>query len=283
MLSETIATCIIPTRGDSKTLHSLLEELERQRRNYSKLYQVLVVGDNITPTATSELTKCVAYCGARGVSSVRNYGAKLADTPWLIFLDDDVVPHSSWVSVLSKFLREPNCDIAGGRLDIFPPEHRNLLPEKYCYLLGEKSSLNSRLRKFEYVAGAHLLIRKSVYEELGGFCKQWGHKGDKMSLNEDVLLQALYRKRYKRHILYLDELRCNHYVRSEQINSKYLINRLQAQGKADAALDMEYYPNRSFIKSIYYNLFCLLNRPSDSNLSLNSCNWYRRHAYLAHI
>lgn len=280
MTSEVLATCIIPTCGKSKVLSSLLEELERQSQNCPKLYEVIVVGDNITPPVTFTSAKCVMSRGVGGVSSTRNYGAKLATTTWLVFLDDDVIPDASWSNVLEQFLKTTNCDLAGGRLDISPPEYQDLLPKKYRYLLGEKSGLNSHLGKFDYIAGAQLLIRKSVYEELGGFCETKGHKDGKLSLNEDVMLQAEYRKKYDKQILYLDGLRCNHYVRPEQTHPDYIISRLQAQGKADACLDKDYYPVRVLIKSIYYSLLGLINHKIDRSLSLNSCNWYRRQSYL---
>ena len=280
MSSEVLATCIIPTCGKSKVFSSLLEELERQRQNCPKLYEVIVVGDNVTPPVTLTSAKCVIAKGVGGVSATRNYGAKLATTTWLIFLDDDVIPNASWSNVLEQFLKTTNCDLAGGRLDIYPQEYQDLLPKKYRYLLGEKSGLNYYLGQFDYIAGAQLLIKKSVYEELGGFCETRGHKDGKLSLNEDVMLQAEYRKKYDKQILYLDELRCNHYVRREQTHSDYIISRLQAQGKADLALDRELFPSRSLFKYIYYKLFCLIRYQSEQNLSIEVCDWHRRKSYL---
>lgn len=281
MSSEVLATCIIPTCGYSQVLSSLLEELERQRQNHPQLYEVIVVGDNVTPSVIFTSAKCVMAKGVRGVSATRNYGSKLATTPWLIFLDDDVIPNASWSNVLEEFLKTTNCDLAGGRLDIYPPEYQELLPKKYRYLLGEKSGLNYHLGDFDYIAGAHLLIRKSIYEELGGFSEKIGHKDGKLSLNEDVMLQAVYRKKYDKQILYLDELRCNHYVRPEQTLTDYIISRLKEQGKADLHMDRRLHYSRMLLKYIYYKLFCLIKPPSDTkNLSVNLCDWYRRQSYL---
>ncbi len=283
MSSELLATCIIPTCGRSKVLSSLLEELERQRQSNPKLYEIVVVGDEIHPPVRFTSAKCFMAKGVGGVSATRNYGAKLATTPWLIFLDDDVIPNASWSNVLEQFLKTTNCDLAGGRLDIYPPEYQNLLPKKYRYLLGGKSGLNYHLGKFDYIGGAQLLIKKSVYEELEGFCETRGHKDGKLSLNEDVMLQAEYRKKYGKQILYLDKLRCNHYVRPEQTHPDYIISRLKEQGKADLVLDKIMYPSRLFLKYIYYNLFCLISHQNDKNLSVNFCDWYRRQSYLRNL
>jgi len=280
MSSEVLATCIIPTCGHSQVLSSLLEELERQLQSRPQLYEVIVVGDRVVPPSTSTLAKCVIAEGEGGISATRNYGAKLATTPWLIFLDDDVIPNASWATVLEKFLKEYNCDLAGGGLDIYPLEYRDILPSKYHYLFGEKIGLNDKLGKFEYIAGGHLLVKKLVYEKLGCFSEKWGYKDGNLLPNEDVILQVLYRKHYNKPILYLDELRCNHYVRPEQTHRDYLINRLQSQGKADVMLDSNYYPIRAFLKFIYYQIFCLINHPSETNLSLKDCNWYRSQSYL---
>jgi glycosyltransferase involved in cell wall biosynthesis len=274
-----LATCIIPTCGKSNVLLSLLNELEKQSKKHPNLYEIIVVGDNFNPPVTSTSTKFVVSQG-QGVSAARNYGAKLATSPWLIFLDDDVVPNSLWAGILEIFFKTTDCDLAGGRLDIHPLMYQDVLPQKYRYLLGEKSGLNCRLGKFDYIAGAHMFIKKSIYEELGGFCETMGHFNGQLCLNEDVMLQVLYRKKYGRRILYLDELRCNHYIRPEQTKSGYIISRLQEQGKADLTIDKERYPGRYLFKYIYYNLFCLINHQNSNLLSVSSCDWYRRKSYL---
>jgi glycosyltransferase involved in cell wall biosynthesis len=283
MSSEVLATCIIPTYGKSKVLSSLLNELEQQRENNPQLYEIIVVGDNISPPVSSTSAKCVRSKGMGGVSATRNYGAKLATSSWLIFLDDDVIPHSSWSNVLENFLRAPNCELAGGGLDIYPSDYQNLLPQKYRYLLGEKSGLNYHLRSFEYISGAHFLIKKSVYEDLGGFFETMGHKDNILCLNEDVMLQAAYRKKYGAQIIYLDQLRCNHHVRPAQTNPNYIINRLREQGRADSILDRTFYPGRLFLKYVYYFFFCLINCQSDDVLSVTVCDWHRRNFYLRNL
>jgi len=281
MKHQPLATCIIPTCGRSNILPSLVEELERQIEDYPNLYDIVVVGDNVRPNLVSNIAKCVVSEGATGVSSTRNYGAKLADTPWLVFLDDDIIPNASWAGMLKVFLKETNYDLAGGRLDIAPASYGNLLPVKYRYLLGEKKYLYQYLRKFDYVAGAQLLIRKPTYEKLGGFPEQWGHKDGEMHLNEDIVLQILYRLFFDKPIVYLDELMCKHYIRQEQADQEYLINRLDAQGKADFSLDINYYPLRMLAKFIYYSLFCLIKKDiSEQSLSQVACDYYRRRSYL---
>jgi len=281
MTHQPLATCIIPTCGRSNILPSLVEELERQLEDYPNLYDIVVVGDNVCPNLVSNIAKCVVSEGATGVSSTRNYGAKLADTPWLIFLDDDIIPNASWAGILKVFLEENNYDLAGGRLDIAPASYGNLLPIKYRYLLGEKKYLYQYLRRFDYVAGAQLLIRKSTYEKLGGFPEQWGHRGGEMHLNEDIVLQVLYRLVFDKPIVYVNELMCEHYIRQEQTNQEYLINRLNAQGKADFSLDVNYYPLRMLAKFIYYSLFCLIKKDiSEQSLSQLACDYYRRRSYL---
>lgn len=281
MTHQPLATCIIPTCSRSNILPSLVEELERQLEDYPNLYDIVVVGDNVRPNLVSNIAKCVVSEGATGVSSTRNYGAKLADTPWLIFLDDDITPNASWAGILKVFLEKTNYDLAGGRLDIAPASYGDLLPIKYRYLLGEKKYSYQYLRKFDYVAGAHLLIRKSTYEKLGGFPEQWGHKCGEIHLNEDIVLQVLYRLVFDKPIVYLDELMCEHYIRQEQTNQEYLINRLNAQGKADFSLDVNYHPLRMLAKFIYYFLFCLIKKDiSEQSLSQLACDYYRRRSYL---
>ncbi|NUP00278.1 MAG: glycosyltransferase family 2 protein, partial [Nonomuraea sp.] len=68
----------------------------------------------------------VVRSGGRGPAAARNAGWRAADTPWIVFLDDDVVPRPGWVEAVWKDLVDLPDDVAGsqGRIDVPLPADR---------------------------------------------------------------------------------------------------------------------------------------------------------------
>jgi histidinol-phosphate phosphatase family protein len=62
----------------------------------------------------------------RGPASARNRGWRASTADWIVFLDDDVLPVSRWLSDLGRDLKEAGPDIAGvqGRIKVPLPEGR---------------------------------------------------------------------------------------------------------------------------------------------------------------
>ncbi|MFF0306224.1 glycosyltransferase family 2 protein [Streptosporangium sp. NPDC004379] len=62
--------------------------------------------------------------GGRGPAAARNAGWRAADTPWIAFLDDDVIPAPGWAKTLHADLDGLPAEVAGsqGRIHVPPPE-----------------------------------------------------------------------------------------------------------------------------------------------------------------
>ncbi|MDT0277411.1 HAD-IIIA family hydrolase [Blastococcus goldschmidtiae] len=68
----------------------------------------------------------VVRTGGGGPARARNLGWRSARTPWIAFLDDDVVPDADWYERLATDLADLPADVAGsqGRVRVPLPEHR---------------------------------------------------------------------------------------------------------------------------------------------------------------
>ncbi len=68
----------------------------------------------------------VLRSGGGGPGRARNLGWRHATTPWVSFLDDDVLPASDWWEALHRDLGEAGRDVAGsaGRVSVPLPDHR---------------------------------------------------------------------------------------------------------------------------------------------------------------
>lgn len=64
--------------------------------------------------------------GGRGPAAARNAGWRAATTPWVVFLDDDVVPGPGWAGALARDLARLPENVGGsqGRLEVPLPEGR---------------------------------------------------------------------------------------------------------------------------------------------------------------
>src|ERR687894_221807 len=68
----------------------------------------------------------VVRTGGGGPARARNLGWRVARTPWIAFLDDDVVPDPDWYERLAADLTGLPADVAGsqGRVRVPLPEDR---------------------------------------------------------------------------------------------------------------------------------------------------------------
>ncbi|HET7399674.1 MAG TPA: HAD-IIIA family hydrolase [Intrasporangium sp.] len=103
----------------------------------------------------------VVRSGGRGPAAARNLGWRRARTPWVSFLDDDVVPDVDWYAVLRDDLRTAGADVAGsqGRVRVPLPEGRR--PTDW-----ERSTAG--LQDARWIT-ADLSYRRSALAAVGGF------------------------------------------------------------------------------------------------------------------
>jgi HAD superfamily hydrolase (TIGR01662 family) len=124
-----LTTVVIPTVG-RPSLRVLLEALDDGTARVTA--PVLVVDDrpegSSLPLALGDLRLdlTVLSCGGRGPAAARNIGWRRARTPWVSFLDDDVVPDGDWYAGLLTDLTSAAADVAGsqGRLHVPLPTDR---------------------------------------------------------------------------------------------------------------------------------------------------------------
>lgn len=159
-----------------------------------------------------------------GYAKACNQGARAATGEWLLFLNNDTEPHAGWLEAMVDLGQsEPDIGIVGAKLlyangtiqhagvvftgraegkFITAGKHTDkdvlidLLPYHLYRKMAADAPFVNKIREFQVVTGACMLIRKRLFEQLGGF--------DEVFLNgyEDVdlclkALQAGYRILYQ--------------------------------------------------------------------------------------
>ncbi|WP_327580961.1 glycosyltransferase family 2 protein [Nonomuraea sp. NBC_00507] len=103
----------------------------------------------------------VVRSGGRGPAAARNAGWRAADTPWVVFLDDDVIPEPGWTEAVWKDLVDLPGDVAGSQGRIVVP-----LPADRRPTDAERNTAG--LARALWVT-ADMAYRRSVLEAVGGF------------------------------------------------------------------------------------------------------------------
>jgi len=122
-----LTTIVVPTVG-RPSLQVLLDALANGTVTVTA--PVIVVddrmsGEPLTLTTTGLDVEVVRSHGG-GPARARNLGWRRARTPWVSFLDDDVLPDPNWFEALLEDLTTAPNDVAGvqGRVRVPLPEHR---------------------------------------------------------------------------------------------------------------------------------------------------------------
>ncbi|MGW4164416.1 glycosyltransferase [Streptomyces sp. NPDC004788] len=160
---------VVPTVGRASLQHCLTA-LARATRDAPPSRVVLVhdrpgagggVPELPVPEALRDITTVVPG-RARGPAAARNTGARLAgDVPWIVFLDDDVVPSRHWGTELARDLadRPETTGAVAARIDVpLPADRRPTDAERNTAALATARWIT-----------ADMAVRRCALEAVGGF------------------------------------------------------------------------------------------------------------------
>lgn len=220
------ATIVIPTIG-RESLHRLLTALDRAEG--PRPAQVIVVDDRPAPqalTLSGDLPVKVLESGGRGPAAARNVGWRAADTRWVCFLDDDVLPTATWLSVLAADLAAADAaGVAGsqGRLDV---------PREGTGRPTDDEQRTLRLATARWIT-ADMAYRRDVLVEVGGFDARFPRAYREDS---DIALRITTAG----HTIAVGDRRCEHPVASATWRTSL---RVQAGNRDDALMRRKFGPD----------------------------------------
>jgi glycosyltransferase involved in cell wall biosynthesis len=180
-LSDKI-TIVIPCKNEEKYIHHLLTSLRLQKIGNTRIIIADCSTDNTRQVIKDNSASLnIEIIEGGPVSIARNNGAKLATTPYILFIDSDVRFFDKYV------IRDAVEEIEFYDLDLVGAKI-------YCYDNDWRASVgfilfnfvNNILKHFSpFAVGAFMLTRKDKFEEYGGF-------PDKYITSEDFFLSRLY-------------------------------------------------------------------------------------------
>jgi len=171
---------VIPVFNRPDEVDELLQSLSRQTLPRDE-FEVVVVEDG-SQTPCEEVVK--RYADAldvryfrkdnSGPGPSRNYGVERAQGEYVLILDSDVVLPDTYLECVEKELQEHPCDIFGGpdaaHKDFTDTQKAINYAMTSFFTTGGIRGGKQKLDKF-YPRSFNMGVRRTVYQELGGFAK----------------------------------------------------------------------------------------------------------------
>jgi len=168
-MRETTWSVVIPCRNAEATIDRQLRALYNQ--DFSLPFEV-IVADNGSTDRSGEIARgwCGRMPGLRvvealppGANAARNIGARTASGDLLAFCDADDEADPGWLLGLSQGF-ESGYDLVGGSL-----EWARLNPHMPASRHRLQAELSDNLGFLPWAQSANLAMRRSVFDQLGGF------------------------------------------------------------------------------------------------------------------
>ncbi|RAO78318.1 hypothetical protein CA260_03520 [Dyella jiangningensis] len=179
--AEPLVSMIIPVHGKIAYTLACLRSL--LRNTSAPAFEVIVV-DDMSPDDTAEVLsqigglRLIRNAANLGFVGSCNAGAGAARGEFLLFLNNDTQVMPEWLTgLLACFADRPDCGIAGSRL-VYPDGR---LQEAGGLVFADGSGWTAGRfeprdapawrcrREVDYVSGASLMIRREIFNRVGGF------------------------------------------------------------------------------------------------------------------
>ncbi len=215
--SEPLVTILIPNKDNTDILDTCVRSIY-EKTDYPN-YEILVVENNSTEETTfryyqemqnqHENFRVVTYQGEFNYSAINNFGAQSARGDYILFLNNDTeVISPYWIREMLGFCQRENTAAVGAKLYYADDtvQHcgvvvgiANFAGHIHPFSSRQDSGYLGRLKAVQdisAVTAACILVKRSVFEEIGGF-----YEGLAVSLND---VDLCLRMREKGYLIVLD-------------------------------------------------------------------------------
>ena len=203
---------------------------------------ILVIDNNpeLLSRARAELTdvKVTPHTGSRGASSARNTGVTVSHGEVVAFLDDDAVASPKWLESLLRHFTNSEVVGAGGRIDpIWASTAPRWFPPEFNWAIGASyRGMPEHAVPVRNVWSGNMVIRRKVFDSIGGFREGFGKVGSRSSPEDTDLCLRASSAHPGGTWIYDPEGLCGHRVPAERAKLSFFISRCYNEGLGKAAL-----------------------------------------------
>ena len=180
-LSDKI-TIVIPCKNEENYISHLLNSLRLQKIGDTRV----IIADCSTDNTREVIKNNRAFLNIEiieggPVATARNDGARLVTTPYILFIDADVIFFDNYMIRDAVFeMEHNNLDLVGANIRCYEDNWKAELG----FMIFNK--INHMLKHFSpFAVGAFMLTRKDKFDEFGGF-------QEKFLTSEDYFLSRMY-------------------------------------------------------------------------------------------
>jgi glycosyltransferase involved in cell wall biosynthesis len=227
---------LIPTHNRGAILGQTLDSLSQIELPQGKQIELVVIGN----ACTDNTAEMVAEWGERlpypcryvedpvaNLNVARNRGAEHSTGEVLAYLDDDVWVERSWATALCDAFANPDVRLAGGKVtlwwkDVARPEW--FTPQLDGLLTSIDYGPQMKVIDSPYIAGANMAVRRSLFDEIGGFMVGLDRSGSNVGLSggdTEFILQAM---KCGAKVYYVPDAAVRHWVSPHRAEPAYLFN-----------------------------------------------------------
>lgn len=240
-------TVTIQTYNQADSLRQTLQSLRALRCPDDFDYEILVVDNNSSDGTADVISECGSVLGMRlrrvfeprqGLSHARNRAIAEARGEIICFIDDDVLVDPDWLAGhLKAYLADSRTVAVGGRVLLRWPDGwvrpAWLTPDLEGFLGSVDAKVEGPIMRFpRYPYGCNMSVRRSVAQQLGGFCPRLGRKKASLISNEEKLFFHRIHVRNGQ-VAYAPEALVHHVVSPSRLSKRFFLKRAYAQGVSD--------------------------------------------------
>lgn len=238
----TIAICTYNRAG---YLKDTLDDLAEQNVGLNE-FEILVVNNNskdgtetvceiFSKTNPGHNFRCVKEVN-QGLSFARNRAAREAQTPVIIYIDDDVkLPQNFVQTALIYIEKRPSTMCAGGRIEVsFDDASPDWIPDELMPMFGlhDLGDEDQFYPPTNFPRGGNMMIRKSIFDVFGYFDTHLGRTGNQLLGSEEKhFFKKLRKNGVEMH--YWADLKLTHRIGSNRLEKEYLEEQSVGIGRSE--------------------------------------------------
>lgn len=170
--------------------------------------------------------------GEPGASGTRNTATEYADTPFIVFLDDDIRVHEGWLArLLSPFADPAVVGTGGGVVAGWEHARPSWFPEEFDWVVGASfrgmPTVQSAVRN---VWSENMAVRSDVFHGVGGFRSEFGKVGHRNSPEDTDLCIRMAASVVGGTWVYVPDAVVEHHVPASRARFSYFIRRNYNEG-----------------------------------------------------
>jgi GT2 family glycosyltransferase len=207
-------------------------------------HEILLVidhNDALLARATAEIkgVRVIANRSTKGLSGARNTGVAESTGDVIAFLDDDARADPDWLAALCAPLKDDDVAGVGGWIvPEFMGREAKWFPHTYYWILGcSYEGLPETGATLRNPIGANMVLRREVFDEVGGFTSGIGRIGKVPLGCEETELCIRYTSSHpEERFVLTHEAVVHHAVPPSRLSWRYFWSRCWAEGLSKAAV-----------------------------------------------